>query len=127
MRLRCSPLGPDFPRERFLSIPIGAIFQALEYVDNDESRRLNLASASTAKLCMQVLAVAHGMAGSKTPIKQKLTDFLPFPDWQPLGTQQRLTGPSPETRATLGRLLRERRLPISVYTQLVSTDEASLD
>jgi len=127
MRLRTSALAADFPRERFVSTPIGTIFRALEYVDNEERRHYNLSSASTAKLCHQVIAIAQGMAGSKAPLTVKMQDFLPFPDWSPEGGDKPINGPSPETRAVLSRLLRERRLPLPVYTQLMSTDASSLD
>lgn len=127
MRLRASRLGADFPRERFIRTPIRVILQALEYIDNEEQRQHNLASSTAAKLCMQVIAIAHGFSGSKAPIKTKFEDFLPFPSWQPLDEEQAKAGPSPETRSLLGKLLRERRIPLPIYTQLISIDETSLD
>lgn len=126
MRLRSSPLGADFPRERFLRLPIRVVLEALEFIDNEERRQHNLQSSTTAKLCMQVISIAFGFSGAKgSPPKIDFKDFLPFPDWEPLG-EERGPGPSPETRAALTRLLREHKIPLAIYTQLISTESDSL-
>lgn len=127
MRLRTSALGADFPRERFLHTPIRVILAALEFIDNEEQRQHNIAASSTAKLCMQLVSIAQGMSGSSAPLKVKFEDFLPFPSWHPPEDDRGTTGPSPETRSVMGRLLRERRLPLPIYSQLISTDDSSLD
>lgn len=127
MRLRTSALGADFPRERFLHTPIRVILAALEFIDNEEQRQHNIAASSTAKLCMQLVSIAQGMSGSSAPLKVKFEDFLPFPGWRPPEDDRGTTGPSPETRSVMGRLLRERRLPLPIYSQLISTDDSSLD
>lgn len=84
-------------------------------------------SSTTAKLCVQLVWTAYGFAGGKGPKpKVEVKDFLPFPDWRPLEDAP-LQGPTPETRAVLTRLLRERRLPLPVYTELISPPEISVD
>lgn len=127
MRLRCSPLGPDFPRERFLTTPVRVVLEALDFIDNEERRHYNLISSTGAKLCMQLVMTAWGFAGGKGPKpKVDVKDFLPFPDWRPPedGAPE---GPDPETRATLTALIRERRLPLPIYTELISPPEISID
>lgn len=126
MRLRSSKLGDDFPRERFLRTPIRTIMEVLEFIDNEERRHYNLASSTTAQLCLQVIAAISGLAGGTSP-RQRLKDFLPFPDWQPLDDSSKPPGPTPQTRALLTRLLRERRIPLPIYTQLISADDISVD
>ena len=76
---------------------------------------------------MQVISIAFGLSGAKgSPPKIQLKDFLPFPDWQPMG-EEAPEGPTPETRALLQRLLRERKIPLTVYTQLNSIESGSVD
>ena len=127
MRVRSSPLGADFPRERFLRTPIRVILETIEFLDNEEKRHFNLISSTTAKLCVQLVWTAYGFAGGKGPKPQvELKDFLPFPDWRPPEDGQE-AGPSPTTRAMLSRLLRERRIPMPIYTELISPPEISVD
>lgn len=127
MRIRCSPLGPDFPRDRFLTVPTRVVIEALDFIDNEERRHYNLSSSTAAKLCMQLVMTAWGFAGGKGPKpKVELKDFLPFPDWQPPedGSPQ---GPDPETRNVLITLVRQRRIPMPIYTQLITPPEISID
>lgn len=113
-------VGEDFPTSRFLRTPIGAIISVLNYIDNEEQRTYNLNSITVAKLCTQVVAIAHGMAGSRgRPPKIKMEDYLPFPDWSPESAQQR-HGPSEETRSVLTELLKKKKLPMSVFVQLLT-------
>jgi hypothetical protein len=118
LRLRNSRLGDDFPREKFLRTPVKAIVAALSYIDSEEQRQHNIAASTTAKLCLQVISIAHGMAGSKQPPKVDLKDFLPFPDWAPEGASHE--GPTPQTRSLLMKLLKQGRIPMPVFTQLLS-------
>jgi hypothetical protein len=63
LRLRSSSLGQDFPRERFLRTPLCAISTALEFISNEEQRTHNLASVTTAKLCLQLISQAGDAGG----------------------------------------------------------------
>lgn len=98
------------------------ITRALEYIDNEEKRQHNVAASTTAKLCLQVIAIAHGMAGSKAP-KHELKDFLPFPDWTPENI--RPDGPSDQTRTIMTSLLKQGLLPMGVYAQLITAPDRS--
>lgn len=127
MRIRSSPMGADFPRERFLRTPIRVILETIEFLDNEEKRHFNLISSTTAQLCVQLIWTAYGFAGGKGPKPQvKVQDFLPFPDWRPL-EDSATAGPSPVTRALLTKLLKERRIPMPIYAELISPPEISLD
>lgn len=124
LRLRCSALSSDFPRERFLRTPVSVITRALEYIDSEEKRQHNVAASTTAKLCLQVIAIAHGMAGAKGKApKLELKDFLPFPDWTPENVKPE--GPSDETRRIMTSLLKQGLLPMGVYAQLITAPDPS--
>lgn len=120
-----SPIGVDFPRERFLRTPIGAIVKVLKHIDSEEQRTTNLQSSAVAVLGVQLAYIAWGFSGSKSgKPKVKLQDFLPFPDWRPPGAKVQ-EGPSEETRAVLTQLLRTRQIPMHVFTQLVTATEST--
>lgn len=119
MRLRSSALGVDFPRERFLRTPVKALSRVVAFIDSEEQRRYNIASISSAHISAQIISIAHGLSGSKaSPPKVTAKDFLPFPDWNP--EPARKEGPSPDTQATLTRLLKQGRLPLHIYTSLTT-------
>ena len=91
----------------------------MEFISNEEQRTHNLASVTTAKLCLQLISIAHGFAGAQGELpKIDVKDFLPFPDWSPEGAQP--VGPTPETRSVLARLLETGELPLPIFTQLVA-------
>lgn len=123
LRLRHSKLGEDFPRNKFLRTPVKAIISALSYIDSEEQRQHNIAASTTAKLCLQVISIAHGMAGSKQLPKIDLKDFLPFPDWAPEGAPH--DGPTAQTRSLLMRLLKQGRIPMPIFTQLLTSSAES--
>lgn len=127
MRIRCSGLGADFPRERFMRTPTKVLSKVLQYLESEEQRHANILSASTSMLGVQIAYIAHGMGGGKAPKpKVDLKDFLPFPNWKPLAEEgEPKTGPSPSTKVALARLLRERRIPAYVFSQLNSSPERS--
>lgn len=92
----------------------------LNHIDNEEQRKYNLQSVAVAKLCTQVVAIAHGMGGARGRApKIKIEDFLPFPDWKPANNERR-EGPDEETRQVLTRLIKGRKLPMSIFVQLVT-------
>jgi len=123
-RLRTSVLGEDFPRDRFVRTPIGAIVSALQYIDDEEQRLLNLSSSATAKLAVQVVHIAHAMSGSRgRKPKVQIKDFLPFPDWCPESSKK--DGPDIETKKILTDLLKKRKISMAVYAQLVTPPDAS--
>jgi hypothetical protein len=117
-----SPLGDDFPRERFLRTPINAIRWALRQLDDHEQSRANLAALPTARLTQILLQIAHGFSGSKRAApKTKVQEFLPFPDWRPSTTEAE--GPDQPTRFILTELGKQRRLPVHVLTALLTPAE----
>lgn len=121
MRVRLSALGGDFPRERFVRTPIGILNKVLVLVDNDYQRKLNELSYTTAQLNQLLLSVAHGFSGSKGRRPQtKPQDFLPFPDWKPLNKES-ATGPDSTTKALLFSLHKNHRIPVHVFTALISS------
>jgi hypothetical protein len=119
LKIRMSPLGDDYPKEKFLRTPVQAIIPLLTHIDNEEQRANNISSLTTAKLCAQVLAIAHGMSGSKgKKPKIRVEDFLPFPDWSP--DVEGNKGPNEATKKILSMLIRERKLPMYIFVQLMS-------
>lgn len=118
-----SPIGADFPRERFLRTPVQAILKLLKHIESEEQRVANVYSASTAILGVQMAFIAHGFSGSKgAKPKVSLSDFLPFPDWKP-PTEVLRDGPTTDTKAVLISLLRERKIPMHVFTHLSTSPE----
>lgn len=126
-----SPLGPDFPRERFLSTPVPAIQEVLAYLDNEEQRQINLQSSSVAMLAYQVSAIAAGMAGQRPPESVTTESFLPFPRWKPdpelfapedpAGRPRERSSYTPPTKPllnTLQKLLKQQRIPVHVFVAL---------
>lgn len=128
LRIRMSPIGADFPRERFLRTPISGIQDLLAYLDNEEQRRINLSSSSVAMLAYQVASIAFGMGGQKPPAEMTTESFLPFGGWKPAAdlfspegdTPHPISSPSrtPGLLDKLTRLLKQQRLPVHVYLDL---------
>ena len=117
-----SPLGEDFPRERFLRTPISTIRWVLRQLDDQEQSQANLAALPVARLTQIVLQVAHGFSGSKRAApKTKVQEFLPFPDWRPSATEA--DGPDQPTKFILTELGRQRRIPVHVLTALLTPME----
>ena len=117
-----SPLGEDFPRERFLRTPISTIRWALRQLDDREQSQANLEALPTARLTQILLQIAHGFSGSKRAApKTKVQEFLPFPDWRPSTAEA--DGPDQPTRFILTELGKQRRLPIHVLTALLTPAE----
>ena len=114
-----SPLGEDFPRERFLRTPISTIRWLLRQLDDYEQSQANLQALPTARLTQIVLQVAYGLSGSRRAApKTKVQEFLPFPDWRPSAAEA--DGPDQPTRFILTELIRTRRIPMHVYAALTS-------
>lgn len=123
LRLRTSPLGPDFPRDRFLRTPIRLIRWVMERLDNDEQRQANTASITEARVADLLLKVAHGFSGSRrSPPRTSPKDFLPYPGWQPPSTTS--TGPDQPTKFVLGQLVQTSRIPLHVFLGLVTSPES---
>lgn len=119
MRLRMSALGAEFPRERFMSTPVRLIDKALQEISNHEQATANINSMSTATLANLVLQVAHGLSGSKRAApKTKAQDYLPFPNWTP--TSDKVQRLDPITKAALVTLARQQRIPVHVFSSLMS-------
>lgn len=78
---------------------------------------------TTAQLSSLVVQIAHAFSGSKSkapPVSP--VSFLPFPEWQPLGTVEK-AGPDKTTQMVLTELGGKRRLPIHVLAALMSCVE----
>lgn len=119
-----SPLGNDFPRESFVRTPIRLINAALKEVSDHEQATANINSMSTANLINVVLQVAHGLSGSKRNApKIKTKDYLPFPNWEP-ETVSRMKLDE-DTRKTLVSLIKTRKLPMYVFSALMTPPDPS--
>jgi hypothetical protein len=117
-----SPLGADFPRERFLRTPISVIRWVLRQIDDYEKAAANISSVTTAQLTQVVIQVAHNFSqnhGSAPSTKPQ--QFLPFPDWQPEGAQKKELDPI--TKDILAKLLKRGQIPIHVFAALSATPE----
>ena len=114
-----SEIGADYPRERFLRTPVSTIRRVLRHLDDREQRKANEKALTTARLTQLVVQIAHGFSGSKkTPPKVNAKDFLPYPEWRP--TSEEASGPDQPTKFVLTQLVREMRVPLHVYTALMT-------
>jgi hypothetical protein len=84
----------------------------LEFVYEEEKRRANIASISTAKLALVVVNVAQALAGSKKEAKLTLDELLPFVLNEEVAAKQT------ETEEILNKVIRERKLPVHVVAAL---------
>lgn len=84
----------------------------LEFVYEEEKRRANIASISTAKLALVVVNVAQALAGSKKEAKLTIDELLPFVLNEEVAAKQT------ETEEILNKVIRERKLPVHVVAAL---------
>lgn len=118
-----SALGSEFTGSTFLRTPTKVIRRALAIVEDEEQRRANIDSLSSAHIAQIVIAVAHGFSGSKgRPPKTKTKDFLPFPAWSPASVGDE-GGPDESTRFVLIQLINQALLPPHVFTALIIRPE----
>lgn len=119
--LRASPLGYAYPADVFIRTPVSHISWLLEEVNIINCEKANVVSYTAAQLTSVVLSVAYGFAGGKGP-KPTLTpkDFLPYPDIERRRNRGANKGPSEAAATLLKRLLRESRIPIHVFTALIT-------
>lgn len=95
-----------------------AIKRALDH----EQEQANLQALATARLTTTLIQIAHGFSGSKGPApKLQVKDFLPFPDWKP--DSEAAEGPDEITKYVLRNLVKSQRIPIHVFTALVTPAE----
>jgi len=114
-----SDIGQDYPRERFVRTPVGTIRRVLRHLDDLEQRKANERALTTARLSQLVVQIAHGFSGSKkSPPKVTAKEFLPYPDWKPSSEQG--DGPDQPTKFVLTQLVRQMRVPLHVYTALMT-------
>ncbi len=79
VRIRCSPLGEDYPSAKFLRTPIRTIRRVIQLIDDQEKYKSNVASLTSAQLACVVLQTAHAFSGSKGRGPKSIPkDFLPF-------------------------------------------------
>ena len=122
MRIRCSPLGDDYPRDRFLRTPIRTIRKAIALIDDQEKYKANVASLTNAQTACVILQTAHAYAGGKGRGPKALPkDFLPFPKWKP--TTEESDGPDDATLHILSTLIRSMSIPMHVYVELTRPAE----
>lgn len=122
IRLKLSPLGPDFTPERFLTTPVRTLGWLLERLSEHEQNQHNLASVSVAHLNNQLMWASYGMGGGKGPKPQaKVVDFLPFPE-AAKPTQPNSIYTNKEalnlTRESLRRALSSGRIPYDIFITL---------
>lgn len=120
-----SPMGVDFPRERFLKTPVKQLKWVLSRIEEHEKTEANTLSITTARLTHLILQIAESFGGKSSPgsTVQPL-DFLPFPDV--LKEMRRVAGPSPETKITLSKLVSARGIPMHVFTALITEAGSSV-
>ena len=117
VRIRFSPLGDDYPRERFLRTPITIIRKVIALIDDQEKYNSNIQSVTTAQLACIVIQTANAFSGSKRrPTKISPKDFLPYPKWKPHTEQSE--GPDAATLHILSSLVRTREIPLHAYAAL---------
>lgn len=99
--------------------PVSTIRWAIKRCLDHEQEEANIKALATARLTTTLIQIAHGFSGSKSRLpKIQTKDFLPYPDWQP--ERQAADGPDEVTKYTLGQLVRTQRIPLHVFTALVS-------
>lgn len=118
LRIKFSPLGPDFSPERFLATPLRTLLWLIDEIIAYERNQHNIASIATAHLNTQVMWAVYGMGGGKGPKPQaKVQDFLPFPEGdkvRPVETTALLT----ELRSALRSALGTGDLPYDIFVAL---------
>ena len=112
MQLRWTPLGNDYPKEVFLRTPLKLLGHLLSRWYEEEKRRANINSISTAKLSQVVLSVAQAMGGGKDPSRTKISDFLPFE------LDDEKTEEENITKEILTKLVKSGRIPTHVVASL---------
>lgn len=105
-------MGQEYDRSRFLHTPVSVIQFILQKSADEEKRRANISSISTAKLAHIVLQTASAMSGSKEKVKVKIENFLPFEPES--GTNSR----NDLTRDILSKLVKSGRIPTYVIAAL---------
>ena len=88
------------------------MYTILEFGYEEEKRKANIHSISTAKLALIVVQVAQAMSGSKKETKISIDDMLPFA----LNEEQSTV--RTETQEILSKLTRQGRMPIHVIAAL---------
>lgn len=91
--------------------------RAIEWLDEQDTHKANVASHTAARLASLVLAI-----GSKGKADGDYTQFLPFRAKDPSG-KPRLSG---SVVATIQDLIRQRRLPMAVVAILVEDIRGTL-
>lgn len=110
-------MGDDFPREVFVRTPIQLLKKAFDYVVNEDQAKANRDSISQAVMADMLLKIAHGFSGSKKRAPNtKPKDFLPHPDYRPLGTTA--DEADPPTKFILTELVKRFAIPVYVFVAL---------
>ena len=119
LRLALSPLGREFPFEKFLRTPCKTIGKCIDAVDNLEQHQANRDSMTQAQTTHLLLMLGHAYSGSKkAPPKAKPVDFLPYPKFK--GARDEHSGPDPTTQFVLTEVARQRRIPAYVLAALMT-------
>ena len=84
----------------------------LKQWSEEEKRRANITSVSTAKLSHIVLQTAAAMSGSKERVRVKVEELLPFELESATTERENLT------RHILSKLVKSRRIPTHVLAAL---------
>lgn len=115
-RIRTSPIGADFPRERFLRTPISVLKWVMDKVVDKEQADANLTSLSTARMADLLLRVAHSFGGSKKPVRSMPKDWLPFPNYKP--SAKEADQADEPTKFILTELVQRFEIPVYVFVAL---------
>ena len=110
-------MGDDFPRERFIRTPISLLKKAYDYAVNLDQAEANRAAMTQAAMSDMILKIAHGFSGSKKrPPNTKPRDFLPHPDYRPIGSTA--DEADPPTKFILTELVKRFAIPVHIFVAL---------
>lgn len=102
----------DFTREVFQRTPIKLITYILNKSTEEEKRRANIASISTAKLAHIIIQAVSGLSGNKKPPQVDIGQFLPFE------VDSETHAFNEQTKLILRKLIKEGVIPSQVIAAL---------
>ena len=109
--LRACPAGMDIPKEEFARMPLKLIYELIRLGSEQQKRKANINSISTARLAGIVIGIAKSFSKEKSS-DVNIDQLLPFP----LNEDANLF--IAETREIFKGLIAKRKLPVSVIASL---------
>jgi hypothetical protein len=122
--IRSSPLGVDFPAEKFVKTPINVITKVMQEATSIQQYRANLEASTTAKLISKIDHVVHAWFQVSGDCKSEPKDHLPFPDFDTENAKKASKGPSRATELVLRDLITKYRIPMHVFVALMKPGES---